>query len=102
MQRNGVVEITRIYRKGQPATSRRTAHVHTYGTSVITNELEHPDFVAANCCIEITSKRIVFAFVEGPKKGRKFSFMTAGDSVGWDEMTHFAESLVADGILETM
>lgn len=107
---NGLVNIGYFREGGNGPWHWGAAHTHSYGTSVIGNELrsilEDP---AGTHSIELTLQHdaspslfddgepsgILFRYTAGPKVGRAFRFAPVkGDEDGWSEMVAYAQQLI--------
>lgn len=109
---NGLVQIGRSRDGGASQWHWGSAHVHSYGTSVIGNELrrilKEPSAThEAELTLEYDNEpslfddqtrpsRIVFCYTAGPSRGRSFYFAPVdGDEDGWSEMVAYARKLIA-------
>lgn len=114
---NGQVNIARFRDGGKASWHWGAAHVHSYGTSVIGNELrsilKDP---AGTHDVELkleydpepslfdeksVPSRIVFQYLAGPKVGRAFWFEPVpGDEDGWSEMVGYAQQLISADVVQ--
>lgn len=114
---NGTVWIGSGYQWSSCAPHWGTAHVHSYATSVIGNELrsilkDPPATHSAELVIEYPQQpslldsqprpeQIVFRYTAGPLVGRLHTFRPVdGQEDGWAEMVAFAEGLLAANAIQ--
>ena len=114
---NGLVSISESRNDERPFSHLAPAYVHSYGTSVISNQLyqiiyDTPGIHGVELLLEYDGlpptyigdcmpDGITFRYTSGPQAGRGFHFTPVpGDVDGWSEMVRYVKGLIANHAIQ--